>query len=133
MFCENDFHHVRRVPRRAVRSLIGMAICLATLHLHAQPLGSMHAPGDMTLFGNPDCSHWLRVDPVVKQGWLNAILSPINMGFVRREKPAQDKFAALTSLVPGVKYVDSYCGSRPDVKAMSGAMKYFEELTAARE
>jgi hypothetical protein len=133
MYCENDSHHERLAPRRAARALISMAICLATLQLHAQPLGSMHAPGDMTLFGNPDCSHWLRVDPVLKQGWLNAILSPINMGFLRRERPLQDKFAALTSLAPGVKFVDSYCGSRPDVKAMSGAMKYFEELTAVRE
>jgi hypothetical protein len=133
MFCVNESHRERRVPRRATRSLLGVAIGLFTLHLHAQPLSSMHAPGDMTLFGNPDCSHWLRVDPVVKQGWLNAILSPINMGFVRRERPLQDKFAALTSLAPGVKFVDTYCTSRPDTKAMSGAMSYFEELTAAKQ
>jgi hypothetical protein len=114
----------------ARRSLMGMAICVITLPLHAQPLSSMHAPGDLTLFGNPDCSHWLRVEPLVKEGWLYAILSPINMGFVRREKPAQDKFAALTSLAPGVRFVDGYCASRADSKAMSGALQYFDELTA---
>jgi hypothetical protein len=52
------------------------------------------------------------------------------MGFMRREKPPQDKFAALTSLAPAANFVDMYCASRPDTKAMSGAILYFEKLTA---
>jgi hypothetical protein len=118
------------IHSRKKSKLIGIVLCGVTLQLFAQSLQSMKTPGDMTLFGNPDCSHWLRVEAEAKEVWLNAILSPINMGFMRREKPPTDKYGALTSLAPAAKFVDSYCASRPDTKAMSGAFKYFEELTA---
>jgi hypothetical protein len=111
-------------------SLAGTLAFVLTAHLCAQPLQSMRASGDITLFGNPDCVHWLQVEPKAKEVWLNAILSPINMAYVRREKAVKDKFSALTSLAPALKYVDNYCENNRELKAMSGAIKYFEMLNS---
>jgi hypothetical protein len=96
---------------------------------HAQLQESIRQTGDLTLFGDPDCAYWLLVEPRAKQVWLQAILSPINMGYMQREKPSSDKFAELKSLVPAMHYVDHYCASRQQGKAMVGAMRFFEELT----
>jgi hypothetical protein len=111
-------------------TLAGTVAFVLTAHLCAQPLQSLRASGDITLFGNPDCAHWLQVEPKAKEVWLNAILSPINMAYVRREKEVKDKFSSLNSLAPAAKYVDNYCENNQELKAMSGAIKYFEMLTS---
>lgn len=91
---------------------------------------SIHAPGDSTLHGNPQCGYWLRLDDKVKEVWIKAILSPINMGYMYREKPVKDKYLALASMMPAINFVDAYCTRRNSEVAMHGAMRYFEELTA---
>jgi hypothetical protein len=114
--------------------LVGLPIALLILlsTAHAQLLNSARPPGDITLFGDPDCAFWLRVAPRAKQVWLQAILSPINMGYMQREKPATDKFAALTSLAPAAHFVDGYCEVHQKAKAMQGAVKFFDALMSSR-
>jgi hypothetical protein len=109
-------------------SFLALATSAIPLVVFAQPVQSMRGPGDHTLFGDPQCSHWLRADAKAKETWLHAILAPINMGYVHRERPAIDRFSSLPSLAPAAKYVDVFCESRRDTKAMNGAIKYFEEL-----
>jgi hypothetical protein len=99
---------------------------LATAQLH----NSARPQGDLTLFGDPSCAFWLQVDPQAKLVWLRAILSPINMGYLQREKPAKNKFSELPSLTPAVEYVDHFCAASKESKAMAGALAYFAQLTS---
>jgi hypothetical protein len=96
----------------------------------AAPSLSIQAPGDTTLHGDPVCHYWLRLDTQVKETWLRAILSPINMAHMLRLKPPQDRYLALASLAPAIRSVDAFCASQLNEKAMGGAMAYFEYLTA---
>jgi hypothetical protein len=104
---------------------------LVALQAYAQLKDSARPPGDLTLFGDPSCAYWVQVEPRAKEVWLNAILRPINMGYMRRERPLADKFAELTSLEPVVQFVDRYCQLRSENKAMEGALEFFKELTTA--
>ncbi len=98
--------------------------------LYAQTGLPIRAPGDTTLFGNPTCEYWLQVEPKAKEIWIRAILSPVNMGYMQREKPKKDAFTALTSLVPAANYIDHFCKTQPGKTAMTGALNYFNLLIA---
>ncbi len=109
---------------------LGLVICLGTMSTpsNAQPSTSIRGPGDTTLHGNPDCDRWLTLDSKVKGHWLAAILNPINMTYVLRERPEVNRFVALPSLAPAVEYVDAFCVTQTKSKAMSAALNYFEAL-----
>jgi hypothetical protein len=115
------------------RIALSLLLWLYTASAFCQETQTARAPGDTTLFGDPDCVYWPKIDTKEKQVWLNAILSPINMGYMQREKPSINQFAALSSMAPGAKFVDQFCEVNRDKKAMVGAVKYFEELTSRKE
>jgi hypothetical protein len=119
--------------RYTLAALLSLVIGLGAFsgEASAQSTSSIRVPGDITLFGDPDCDHWLPLEFRVKEVWLNAILSPINMTYMHRERPATNRFTALRSLAPAVEFVDDYCQAKPKAKAMSGAVRYFEVLTGA--
>jgi hypothetical protein len=115
--------------RNTVTAFAVVAIFSSAL-AHAQNAPSIRAPGDLTLFGNPDCTLWLKLDNPQKSVWLNAILSPINFSYMQREKPAKDRYSELKSLTPAIEFVDQYCNKETEQKAMVGAIRYFELLIA---
>jgi hypothetical protein len=114
----------------ALRIFLSLAVSAQSVHLQAQTSLPIHSPGDTTLHGNPRCAYWSRLDDKVKEVWLKAILSPINMGYMYREKPSKDKYLALKSMAPAISFMDNYCERRTHELAMPGAMRYFEELIA---
>jgi hypothetical protein len=122
-----------------LRVLAKLTICLALIgclgaistQSNAQLSTSIRAPGDTTLHGNPDCDRWLALDFKVKEHWLAAILNPINMTYILREKPKVNRFVALPSLAPAAEYVDAFCVTQPKSKAMSAALSYFEVLVGS--
>jgi hypothetical protein len=114
----------------ALRIFLSLALCALSVHVQAQTSLPIHGPGDSTLHGNPKCAYWLSLDDKVKDFWLKAILSPINMGYMYREKPPKDKYLALKSMEPAIDFVNNYCERRTHELAMPGAMRYFEELIA---
>ena len=110
--------------------LATIMLCWLAQQVGAQPHTSARPPGDKTLFGDPDCAYWLLIEPRAKEVWLSAILRPIHMGYMQREKPAIDRFAALASLAPAAHFVDRFCETRKQEKAMLGAVRFFEELVS---
>jgi predicted outer membrane repeat protein len=120
------------LKKRSLKSLcsflLSTALCLVSSPSSAQNNLSIHAPGDTTLHGNPNCVYWLRLDPKVKDTWLKAILSPLNMGYMYRQKPPVDRYQALPSLGGAIKFVDNYCTENGSAVAMTGALGYFEKL-----
>lgn len=110
--------------------VICIALCAVLVPLAAQETLRIHGTGDTTLHGNPNCRYWLRLEATVKDTWLKAILSPINMGYMYREKPAQDRYQSLPSLIQASNFVDRYCTENASELAMTGAVRYFERLTS---
>jgi hypothetical protein len=119
-----------RFKPSVITLLASFILCAVSAQLAAQETLRIHSPGDTTLHGNPNCRYWLRLDPKVKETWLKAILSPINMGYMYREKPAKDHYQALPSLSSAINFVDNYCTEHVTEPAMIGALRYFEKLTS---
>ncbi len=112
--------------------VVSITLCAVLAPLAAHETLLIHAPGDTTLHGNPNCRYWSRLEAKVKDTWLKAVLSPINMGYMYRERPTQDRYQALPSLIPAINFVDSYCIENASELAMTGAMRYFERLISQR-
>ncbi len=120
-----------------VLAYLGLALgpCMFVTGPYAQAYSpaSIRAPGDLTLHGDPDCAYWLPLDAKVKEVWIKAILNPLNMTYLQRKRPRIDRYGELNSLIPAIAYTDGYCSTRPQSKAMSGAINYFEVLTSGTD
>jgi hypothetical protein len=121
-------NELRVFEKMAIGLSIAIGLSALVTQANAQSSPSIRGPGDTTLHGNPDCDRWLTLDSTVKNFWLDAILSPINMTYMLREKPTVDRYVALPSLAPVAEYVDTFCVAQPKSKAMSAALSYFEVL-----
>jgi hypothetical protein len=115
---------------RLTAATIALVLSFASPLAYAQSAPSIRAPGDLTLFGNPDCTLWLKLDTQQKTVWLNAILSPIHFSYLQREKPSKDRYTEQSSPARATEFVDKFCGKETEQKAMLGAIRYFEALTA---
>lgn len=91
-------------------------------------LTGMTAASAQTLFANPRCDNWARMQKPDKLLLLSAVLAPLNMAYVTRIKPAVDKFVKLDSVEPALVFVDDYCAVNPENQAIEGMMFYHAQL-----
>lgn len=91
-------------------------------------LTGMAGASAQTLFANPRCDGWLKMEKTDKLVLLNAILAPLNMAYVTRIKPAVDVFLKLDSVEPAMVYVNDYCAANPDKQANEGMLNYHAQL-----
>ncbi len=91
-------------------------------------LTGMTVTSAQTLFANPRCDFWAKIERPDKMQLLNAVIAPLNMAHVTRTKPAVDKFVMLDSIEPALVFVDDYCAANPDKQAIEGMMTYHADL-----
>ena len=115
--------------RSAARRHAGAALlCLAAGSIHAgEPI---KGPGDPTLFGNPTCRLWPKVDQADKLTWLNAIVGTLIVTRRINTKGIKDPYNTQALLQQGTLSVDDYCAGKPDAQAIDGAAKFLETVRA---
>ena len=84
------------------------------------------------LFGDPRCEDWDKTAQSEKLVWVNALLAPLNMAYMTRVKPAEDKFAKLDSHEEALTAVSTFCAQNPQSQASDGAILYLNTLHAGK-
>ena len=91
------------------------------------------APGDLTLFGNPSCQDWPRMDEQQKLVWLRGILGPLNFTYLRSNKDEPDRMGGPDALYRASEAVSKFCEAHQDASAMQGATDHLKALWARKE
>lgn len=105
-----------------------LTVCMAlTLAMLTGMIG-MTAVSAQTLFPNPRCDAWLKMEKSDRLVLLNAILAPLNMAYVTRIKPAVDIFLKLDSVEPAFVFVNDYCIVNTNKQAIEGMLTYHAQL-----
>ena len=106
---------------RCARFILSLALTMAMVS------GATGASAQ-TLFANPRCDAWARIERPDKLQLLSAVIAPLNMAWATRIKPAVDKFVKLDSVEPALVFVNDFCTANPDKQAIEGMMTYHAEL-----
>ncbi len=97
-----------------------MALALACASVHANAA---------SLFGDPSCEDWSRMNAQKKTQWTNAFLAPLSLTYQGLQRTGPDQYNDDAKAAErAILSIDNYCHDHPEQVPADGAAAYLKSL-----
>jgi hypothetical protein len=84
-----------------------------------------------SLFGDPSCEDWARMDARKKTQWTNAFLAPLSLTYQGLKRTGPDQYNDdANGAERAVLSIDGFCRTHPEQGPADGAAAYLKSLVS---